>query len=66
MAEEKNIDLEESAAVEDASVEETLAEEAVTEEAAVEEAPRQKSANVKQQGDDEPHWYVVHTYSGYE
>ncbi|MBO4864331.1 MAG: transcription termination/antitermination factor NusG [Eubacterium sp.] len=25
-----------------------------------------KSSNVKQQGDDEPHWYVVHTYSGYE
>lgn len=35
-------------------------------EEAVEEAPRIKSSNVKQQGDDEPHWYVVHTYSGYE
>lgn len=24
------------------------------------------SSNVKQNGDSEPHWYVVHTYSGYE
>jgi len=24
------------------------------------------SSNVKQNGDNEPHWYVVHTYSGYE
>jgi len=24
------------------------------------------SSNVKQMGDGEPHWYVVHTYSGYE
>ena len=50
--------------------EETVAEETASEEAAseesVEEAPRIKSANIKQQGDDEPHWYVVHTYSGYE
>ena len=38
----------------------------VTPEEEVSEAPRKKSANIKQQGDDEPHWYVVHTYSGYE
>ena len=37
-----------------------------TPEEEVSEAPRKKSANIKQQGDDEPHWYVVHTYSGYE
>lgn len=24
------------------------------------------SKNIKQVGDNEPHWYVVHTYSGYE
>ena len=24
------------------------------------------SSNIKQGGDNEPHWYVVHTYSGYE
>ncbi|MBQ1328636.1 MAG: transcription termination/antitermination factor NusG [Eubacterium sp.] len=28
------------------------------------EAPVSK--NIKQGGDNEPHWYVVHTYSGYE
>lgn len=47
-----------------ANTEEAAAEE--TAEETVEEAPRIKSANIKQQGDDEPHWYVVHTYSGYE
>ena len=25
-----------------------------------------KSSNIKQGGDNEPHWYVIHTYSGYE
>ena len=25
-----------------------------------------QSANIKQGGDNEPHWYVIHTYSGYE
>ena len=39
---------------------------------AVEEAAEEKkdvapvSSNIKQGGDNEPHWYVVHTYSGYE
>ncbi|MBR6402711.1 MAG: transcription termination/antitermination factor NusG [Eubacterium sp.] len=37
-----------------------------TPEEEVSETPRKKSANIKQQGDDDPHWYVVHTYSGYE
>ena len=38
----------------------------------VEEAAEEKkdvapvSSNIKQGGDNEPHWYVVHTYSGYE
>ena len=68
MADEKNINIEEenTAEVNEANAEETGAavEDAV--EAAKEEAPRIKSANIKQQGDDEPHWYVVHTYSGYE
>ncbi len=54
--------------VEDATVESvddglTSVEEAVEES---KEEPRIKSANVKQQGDGNPHWYVVHTYSGYE
>lgn len=43
----------------DASVEETVEDKK-------DEPQRPKSANVKQQGDDDPHWYVVHTYSGYE
>ncbi|MBR3042161.1 MAG: transcription termination/antitermination factor NusG [Eubacterium sp.] len=55
----------EAVAAEETVAEETSAEETAAEEA-VEEAPRIKSANIKQQGDDEPHWYVVHTYSGYE
>ena len=56
MAEEKNIDIEETSEAVDA----------VEEAAEVVAEVRQKSANIKQQGDDEPHWYVVHTYSGYE
>ena len=34
--------------------------------AEAEEPKRPVSSNVKQNGDNEPHWYVVHTYSGYE
>ncbi len=50
------------------SVEEVSEDTAATVEEAVEAVaePVQKSANIKQQGDNEPHWYVVHTYSGYE
>ena len=70
MAEEKNLDIEETAASSEEAVEEVVSEEVVSAEFAgdetAQEPPRQKSANVKQQGDDEPHWYVVHTYSGYE
>ena len=56
---------------EEAATAETAAEITETAEAAeevVEEpvAPKIKSSNVKQQGDDSPLWYVVHTYSGYE
>lgn len=69
MADEKIMNTDEEAteavAAEETVAEETSAEETAAEEA-VEEAPRIKSANIKQQGDDEPHWYVVHTYSGYE
>ncbi|MBR3539520.1 MAG: transcription termination/antitermination factor NusG [Eubacterium sp.] len=36
----------------------------VAEEAVLDDEP--VSANIKQGGDNEPHWYVVHTYSGYE
>ena len=64
MADEKIMNTDEEA-TEAVAAEETVAEETAAEEA-VEEAPRIKSANIKQQGDDEPHWYVVHTYSGYE
>ena len=62
----KAVDTAQEAATEAADQAQAAGE--VTEEAveAVEEAPRIKSSNVKQQGDDEPHWYVVHTYSGYE
>ncbi len=43
------------------------ASEAVSEEVAEQVSePVIKSANIKQKGDNEPHWYVVHTYSGYE
>ena len=73
MADEMNLENEvtpEETGIEE-SVSETLeAEESVAdsaeEETEVTSTPRQKSANIKQQGDDEPHWYVVHTYSGYE
>lgn len=73
MADEMNLENEvtpEEAGLEE-SVSETLeAEESVAdsaeEETEVTSTTRQKSANIKQQGDDEPHWYVVHTYSGYE
>ena len=69
MSDEKIMNTDEEAteavAAEETVAEETSAEETAAEEA-VEEAPRIKSANIKQQGDDEPHWYVVHTYSGYE
>ncbi|MBP3234262.1 MAG: transcription termination/antitermination factor NusG [Eubacterium sp.] len=64
-----NTDEELTQALNQDSVEEAAADvetEAVEKTEAVEEAPRIKSANIKQQGDDEPHWYVVHTYSGYE
>ncbi len=66
MADEKNIDIEEEL-TEGTAAEETASDE-VSAEAAEEvaEQPVQKSANIKQQGDNEPHWYVVHTYSGYE
>ena len=77
MADEKNITTDADEVVDTADVTEEAAE--ITEEAtetaeaeATEEvaeepvAPKIKSSNVKQQGDDSPHWYVVHTYSGYE
>jgi transcriptional antiterminator NusG len=73
MADEMN--LENEVTPEETGMEESVSETLETEEsvaASAEEetevtsAPRQKSANIKQQGDDEPHWYVVHTYSGYE
>lgn len=48
-------------------VNEEAASEAVSEEVAEQVSePVIKSANIKQKGDNEPHWYVVHTYSGYE
>ncbi len=64
MADEKNLDQEELNTAEEVTEETAEAAEESVE--AQEEAPRIKSANIKQQGDDEPHWYVVHTYSGYE
>ena len=71
MADEKNLDVNEEsvqAANAGEALEASQTGEAIEDavETAREEAPRIKSANVKQQGDDEPHWYVVHTYSGYE
>ncbi len=69
MSDEKNI--EENITAEE-TVEAAENVEAVENTEAVEDAvetveePRIKSANVKQQGDENPHWYVVHTYSGYE
>jgi transcriptional antiterminator NusG len=71
MADEKNLDQEELNTAEETAqaaqeVTEETAQEAEDSVETQEEAPRIKSANIKQQGDDEPHWYVVHTYSGYE
>ena len=73
MADEMNLENEvtpEETGIEEIVSETLEAEESVAdsaeEETEVTSAPRQKSANIKQQGDDEPHWYVVHTYSGYE
>ena len=71
MAEEKNKDIESSEEMVSEEVvetaEETVKEESVEESAEKTAEPqRPKSANLKQQGDDDPHWYVVHTYSGYE
>ena len=60
MADEKNLDQEELNTAEEVTEETAEAAEESVE--AQEEAPRIKSANIKQQGDDEP----VHTYSGYE
>ncbi len=65
MADEKNINIDDDAIQADQNLEEN-AEAVETAVEQTEEKPRIKSANVKQQGDDEPHWYVVHTYSGYE
>ena len=71
MAEEKTIGIDEENIEEtaEAVAEETAEVEAVAEETAEAEADAPKrpvSSNVKQNGDNEPHWYVVHTYSGYE
>ena len=73
MADEMNLENEvtpEETGIEESVSEALEAEESVAvsaeDETEVTSAPRQKSANIKQQGDDEPHWYVVHTYSGYE
>ncbi len=32
----------------------------------VKEEKKPAASNVKQGGDNQPHWYVIHTYSGYE
>ncbi len=71
MAEEKTIGIDEENIEETAEVTAQAAEEAEAEVAAAESADadapkRPVSSNVKQNGDNEPHWYVVHTYSGYE
>ena len=75
MAEEKTIGIDEENIEEtaEATVEETVeavvkeTAEAAAEETAEADAPKRPvSSNVKQNGDNEPHWYVVHTYSGYE
>ena len=59
MAEEKNLDIEETPEVTEtentAEVTEEAVEETAASETAAEEPVRQKSANIKQQGDDEPH-----------
>jgi len=59
MAEEKSTDVEITEVTETSEAPETL-------EDAVPKKPVITSANIKQKGDGEPHWYVVHTYSGYE
>ncbi len=62
----------EAAAVEETTTEAVETAEAVEENAAdaAEETTFEQAApvssNIKQGGDNEPHWYVVHTYSGYE
>ena len=75
MAEEKTIGIDEENIEEtaEATVEETVeavveeTAEAAAEETADADAPKRPvSSNVKQNGDNEPHWYVVHTYSGDE
>jgi transcriptional antiterminator NusG len=71
MAEEKTIGIDEENIEETAEVTAQAAEEAEAEVTAAESADadapkRPVSSNVKQNGDTEPHWYVVHTYSGYE
>jgi transcriptional antiterminator NusG len=71
MAEEKTIGIDEENIEETAEVTAQAAEEAEAEVTAAESADadapkRPVSSNVKQNGDNEPHWYVVHTYSGYE
>ena len=45
-------------------LDETTIDEVTQEDVKPDVAP--KSANIKQGGDNEPHWYVIHTYSGYE
>ena len=71
MAEEKTIGIDEENIEETAEVTAQAAEESEAEVTAAESADadapkRPVSSNVKQNGDNEPHWYVVHTYSGYE
>ena len=52
--------------IDDENIEVTETEAAEAVQAEPEEPKRPVSSNVKQNGDNEPHWYVVHTYSGYE
>jgi transcription termination/antitermination factor NusG len=75
MADDKTLGIDEEAVdVTEEAVEaaETSAEKEAVEateteaEVTAEEPKRPVSSNVKQNGDNEPHWYVVHTYSGYE
>ena len=69
MADEKNIGIDEEAVEVTEEVSETVEtpEAAEASEETVSEVPKRPvSSNVKQNGDNEPHWYVVHTYSGYE
>jgi transcriptional antiterminator NusG len=72
MAEEKTIGIDEENIEETAEVTAQAADEAeaaaetAEESVQADEPKRPVSSNVKQNGDNEPHWYVVHTYSGYE